>query len=470
MQNIQIINKDNVASISRIAQREYDKYFVTENILGSILSWQPFLLEISKTTSYNKYLNKGQIFNQKRSTSQIRRNIMLNVTGKVRKNKGDNNSAPRFTTNVKFKVFMNSKIRHHKYEKNNNVFGLLNTIKKASYCYYSMKKSTVTNSKFEDICSKLTRNNNSSTCTQERHMPKAKYTKCVVKRLNNVIKKYEQDELKWLHDIVDSCKNTPKVEKLLKQDQQEEEKQRLLKIKKNHLKGQISHEDAIIAKKNVCNENKRKYNEFIKEKQLWEKEIEDWKMKQTEYNRKQVEKMSLIELNLINSRNSMFEKRQEMAETVRYDTKLLKELILKNKEADLERKIQIIKEIKTLSMFARNSRMQKTIDLNESPGFGFLCEMSIVELQKRLAAIKISLQKELDEKKNKIKTLNTQKKLELEETKKNNDIFLAERERLRNVKKSEIKTDIVFTDEISRLEKMLAKRRNKRILLTKQNC
>ncbi|XP_034825452.1 cilia- and flagella-associated protein 99-like [Maniola hyperantus] len=298
--------------------------------------------------------------------------------------------------------------------------------------------------------------------------PIVKETATTIKRMIKRMQISENEEVQWLQNLLKNCRDTVKIEELEEYNRQENERERLLDIEKKHLMGQISYEEAVIAKKKLYDVNKKKHEKFLKEKQSWEEEIERWKRDEMEKNRKQVEKLSLIELEMLHAKHNATLKKKGIADKTRKESEKLQIKAIQQKQEYLEFRIKMIKEIKILALIAKKAKVPKIIDLTESSGLGLLCEMSMAELQERLSLIKIGLKEELEKKKKLIKEKNLAAKHEIEETKISIKNYMAERSSLRKLKKKPINNPCKMSSskEINELKKVLEEKRKLRIMLT----
>ncbi|CAH2091939.1 unnamed protein product [Euphydryas editha] len=472
-----LLSSDEVLSfISQVAQSYYDTNFITEKIIEPLFTWKPYLKDMM--SRFNRYVS--QIENQKirHPTIPVTPNVL---SRKIKKSilkpfKDPSLSTPPNSLRKEAKMLTKSAIDQklkqiHDINKQ-KALCLLHTVK-TQKLHYANEKSEKYYTKLSSIKEEI-KNEYENTFSKSKSKvnlhstpPVVKETATTLKRINNRIQLSEKEELQWLEDLLVNCKNTTKIEELEEYDRQERERERLLDIERKHLLGKISYEDAVIAKRKLYDENKKKYEHFLKEKRLWEEEIEKWKRNEMIKNRKQVEKLSLLELDMLHAKNINIAKKKENADKLRKETEKILSRAIKEKHEELERKINMIRELKILGMIAKKVKVPKIIDLTESSGLGLLCEMSIAELQEKLNLIKIELKEELDKKRKTIKEQKQAAKNDLEETKNAIQTYMSEREDLRKQKKNQKKVlDISSSKEIKNLKKILEEKRNLRIKLT----
>ncbi|XP_023952099.2 cilia- and flagella-associated protein 99-like [Bicyclus anynana] len=483
-------NNEVLTFISQIAQTHYDINFISERIINPLFTWQPYISEMGH--NYAQYVKKIESRKIKLPTIPIQPNV-LNRKGKedhcrkeVHSGEVDHSRKPTIpetppnSLNQKGKKMLTKSVIDEKLKEiheNNKQKGLdlLKEIKAKDY-HFAQGKSDQYYKKITNIRDEI-ENKSLRTVPKEKQrllncttQPIVKDTATTVRRLNKRIEISEKEEVQWLQNLLTSCRDTLKIEEIEEHDRQEKERKRLLDIKKKHLLGQISYEEAVIAKKKLHDDNKKKHEMFLKEKHSWEEEIERWKKEEMEKNRKQVEKLSLIELEMLHAKHNVTMKKKEIADKKRKESEELLSRAMKEKQENLDRRIKMIKEIKILALIAKKAKVPKIIDLTESSGLGFLCEMSMAELQERLGFLKVGLKEELEKKKTHIKQRKEAAKRELEETKKSNKNFIVERASLKQLQKKKCISnprEISASKEILELKKVLEEKRKLRIMLTR---
>ncbi|XP_026765296.2 cilia- and flagella-associated protein 99-like [Galleria mellonella] len=466
--------------ISQIAQTTYDTNFITNKIINPLFTWQPHISEMAH--NYSEYLKKLESRKKKPPTIPIQPNV-LNRKCKEFYSPVVENSLPATPPNsmlVKSKKMLTKSVIDQRlkylHEKNQQKASqLLNDAKNNNFHYAQAKSSryykniSSIRDEIENEITKVLSKPNKSYNFRNSHPP-VKETTATLKRINKRIQLAEEEEVEWLQTLMITCRNTTKFEELQEHARQEKERKRLFDIERKHLMGQISYEEAVIAKKKIQDANKKNYEKFLKEKEMWSEEIERWKKIEMDKNRKQIEKLSMLELNLINAKNDILAKKKATAYQLKKESEILLEKAMKEKQEELEQKVTMIKEIKILDMIAKKAKLSRIIDLTETSGLGLLCEMSMAELQERLSSFKIRLQEELESKRRIIMEQKTVTKQELENTKIYIKNYMTQRSLSR---KQNIRGKVTFesasSKEINDLKKILEEKRKLRIKLTNQN-
>ncbi|XP_059060166.1 cilia- and flagella-associated protein 99-like [Achroia grisella] len=473
-------NNEVLPFISQIAQGTYDTNFITDKIINPLFAWQPYISEMAN--SYAEYVKKLESRKVKPPTIPVQLNV-LKRNCKDLISAVEQTSLPATPPNslrVKNKKMLTKSVIDQRlkyiHEKNQQKAShLLNDIKNKNFHYAQIKSNKYykrLDSMKDEIENEITKTfpKPNKKYVSREPQPPVKETVATLKKMNKQIQLAEEEEIEWLQTLMNTCRNTVKIEELEEHDRQERERLRLLDIERKHLLGQISYEEALIAKNKLRDENKKKYAKFLKEKQMWNEEIEKWKKLEITKNRKQVEKLSMIELNLLQAKNCVLAKKKETANQLKKESEAMLSKAMKEKQEELEQKVNMIKQIKILAMIARKAKVPRMIDLTETSGLGLLCEMSLAELQERLSVFKIRLHEEIERKKKIIKEEKLYAKQQLEDVKNNIKGFMYQRSVSRKQNQSsKVTLRPSSSKEISDLKRILEQKRNLRIMLTNGN-
>ncbi|KAM3968288.1 LOW QUALITY PROTEIN: cilia- and flagella-associated protein 99 [Aphomia sociella] len=469
-------NNEFLPFISQIAHNTYDTNYITDKIIKPLFAWQPYISEMAHT--YAEYVKRLENRKVKPPTIPVQPNV-LNRKGKDQVLLLGPTSLPATPPNslqIKNKKMLpksviDQRLKHFHEKNQQRASRLLNNVKNKKFHYaeeksdrYYKRISSIRDEIENEVTKALSKPKKD--IKLKNHYPPVKETAATIKRMSKRIQVAEEEEVEWLQTLMTTCRNTTKIEELEEQDRQQKERERLFDIERKHLMGQISHEEAVIEKK-LRDENKKKYEEFLKEKENWNEQIEKWKKLEMEKNRKQVEKLSMIELNLLQAKNGILAKKKEVADKLKKESEVLLVKAMKDKQEELEQRVNMIKEIKILTMVAKKARVPRIIDLTETSRLGLLCEMSMAELHERLCVFKVGLQEELERKKVIIREDKIAAKKELEDTKNNIKQFMTEHaiSRKQN-KKIKVNLESSSSKEISELKKILEEKRRLRIKLS----
>ncbi|XP_063530233.1 girdin-like [Cydia strobilella] len=471
-------NDEVLTFLAHIGKNYYDANYITEKLTSPLYTWQPYISEMANT--YAEYVKKMESRRIKPPTvpiapSLLNRKGLHSASCATRPLPSSAVSLPH-VSNPKTKRIVSRNDIDEKlkksYEKNKQKANhLLNDVKNIE-CHYAVVKSKAYFQKLHSIKEEIKNSIKpilkvQSTYSVKKICQPVKDTAATIKRMNKRIQLAEQEEVQWFNNVI-NCKNTAKIEALQEFDRQENERERLLDIEKKHLMGQISYEEALLAKQRVVVENKKKYEQFLIEKEMWNEEIDNWRKNEMKKNRKQMEKLSLLELHVLQAKHNIALKNKEAAENFKRRNQMLLDKALKDKQDELDRRVKMIKEFKILAIIAKKAKVPKIIDLTETSGLGLLCEMSMAELQERVNAMKIGLHDELERKRNTIKAVNEEKKEELKETKKSIEFYMNEKATLRKqIKTNTSSTEKASSKEIDDLKKTLMEKRKLRMKMSK---
>ncbi|GBP57556.1 Cilia- and flagella-associated protein 99 [Eumeta japonica] len=448
------------------AQSFYDIRYVSEKILAPLHAWQPFIADIK-----TKYMESIQNM-KKPPTVPIPPNLSIKINETLPTLVPILPSEPMIlTTNKKMltKDSIDEKLQRE-FERNKEKANQLLSKVKSINNHYAQNKSERYNETVMQIREELENKEKTVRFRPPKIINKSssmppRDTIATIRRMNKTMRETEQKEIEWLNTLLSDFKDMPKIEDIERLCRSEREKRRVIEIEKKHLKGQISFEQAIIAKKELIEENKKKYANFLKERDTWNTEIEKWRKDEMEKNREQLEKSAMQQAAVLQSKYNNIIKKKENAKVIKEETELLLSKAMKEKNEELERRINVVKEIKVLSIIASKAKLPKIIDLTETSGLGLMSEMSIAELQERLNIAKMNLHEELNKKTVLLRDKKLTMKQELGETKQLIDEFLNERREIRKRNKNIMQESCdsaiegVQEKEISNLKKLLAEKK-----------
>ncbi|XP_053556283.1 cilia- and flagella-associated protein 99 [Bombina bombina] len=207
-------------------------------------------------------------------------------------------------------------------------------------------------------------------------------------------------ELRRIERLVDGARDPTEFLEWQKQMREKDLEQQLAEIECRRLEGKLSREEAVLARQNLIQENKKKAA-LKKEKtaQLMRQYAE--KRLQEEKNmRDLVEEVAEGHKNTKKARLQLQKYKQQIVQEVNEESRELLRQALEEAEEELKKKFELIRQIRAIESvpFIRH----KFVDLTETAGHGFSCEMSLVELRERLAILKEAQKKEEEERRDQI--------------------------------------------------------------------
>nr|XP_033806568.1 cilia- and flagella-associated protein 99 [Geotrypetes seraphini]XP_033806576.1 cilia- and flagella-associated protein 99 [Geotrypetes seraphini] len=208
------------------------------------------------------------------------------------------------------------------------------------------------------------------------------------------------EELQRIENFIQGARDASEFFEWKRKMKEKDLEQQLAKIEYRRLEGRISHEEALLARQKVIEENKMKAA-------IMKEETAEIMHKYTEKRLQEEKEMKdLVEQVAEGHRNTkqakiMVQKyKQKIVQEVTAESRELLRQALEDAEEELRKKFELICEIRAIESVPFIK--QKLIDLTQVSGHGFLSEMSIVELQERLALLKETKRKEEDDKRDQI--------------------------------------------------------------------
>lgn len=211
------------------------------------------------------------------------------------------------------------------------------------------------------------------------------------------LSKEQENEIKQINNILSGAWDPGKIVAFENEARYIQEQEELRDIERKHLKGMLSYEEAILAKKKLLKNNQEKMLLFRQEHEKILEEIGKWKKNEQIKIKTLVQKGQTIARAAKESEQQLLLRRQQNVKLTIYENRKLLNEAYKAREEELDRKVKLIQELRTLQQVQRMQVANKEFDRTECPNFGFLCEMSIAELQERLGLLKIQMQVELRE-------------------------------------------------------------------------
>ncbi|XP_052227633.1 cilia- and flagella-associated protein 99-like isoform X1 [Dreissena polymorpha] len=311
----------------------------------------------------------------------------------------------------------------------------------------------------------LSSRSTTSTRRNNQEVP-VKMTAAAILREGFLYQQREAEEIKKLESLEAGAKDKSDFERWQSDMKRRDLESELADIERRRLEGKLSHEEAILARQNIVEENKQRVSEMKEETQkMMERYLEE-KFKEEQQMKQLVEDTMQGHKNAKESKRKLKEYKQKIVAEVAEESRELMRRAIEEAEAEMRRRMELIHQIR--AMEAVPAIRQKFVDLTATSGHGLLSEMSIVELRERLALLR-NAEKENEEMKRDeilaskeakdqllLDTLETISKHRLEQTK-------AAAIKLESRKKGEPKKSSVQTEELSALQQRLEEKRQQRL-------
>ncbi|KAM4807625.1 cilia- and flagella-associated protein 99 [Rhinophrynus dorsalis] len=209
-----------------------------------------------------------------------------------------------------------------------------------------------------------------------------------------------EEELRRIEKLVDGARDPSEFLEWQKQMREKDMEQQLAEIECRRLEGKLSREEAVLARQNLIQENKRKAVLKKEETEKLMRQYAEKRLKEEKDMRDLVEQVSEGHKNTKQARLRLQKYKQQIVQEVTEESRELLRQALEEAEEELKKKFELIREIRAIESvpFIR----QKFVDLTQTAGHGLNCEMSLVELRERLALVKEAQRNAEEEKRDQI--------------------------------------------------------------------
>jgi len=452
----------------------YESSFVQKNILSPLLRWLPELEELLKQLK-NKCDNKIGPKKSKLATTEINpfnltknrpRSISIpEKIPKLKKYKPPPSSLYRIPTEE-------VELTKQKEENRRRAEERLMEASRIQFACANPEKSQKTLKILSNIQLDEQRKINHNS-VQPRPAPDfkkdalpVKMTAAAILREANLYQKKEDEVVKKLHDLETGAFDAANFQKWQSEMRQIDLEAQLSAVEERRLKGKLSHEDAILAKSSLIEENHAK---VINIKEQTAQMMEEY-FKKKKQEEKEMKK--LVANTMAGHRNAKDAKmklqayKQKLVQEVTEDSRELMRHALEQAEADMRCKMELIQEIR--AMEATPVSRFKQVDLAANEGHGLLGEMSILELKERIAILKDNQKEEEEMKRDSILNAKQVKAEHLSETMDRVLKHRAEKTksaalRLESSKKAPSHPEPFRNKHLTELEMQVQKRREQRL-------
>lgn len=224
----------------------------------------------------------------------------------------------------------------------------------------------------------------------------SKATNASVLREAAILLKENQKQQDKILELLSASKNYLDYEKYLHELRETQEKEALVELEKKHLSGQLSYEEAILAKQRVIEENAKRREEYLEEKATLEEELQEFRDKEMAKVKEMVRDVQEQHAKAKEKQAKTVREKRKAAQVMAHDLKERLRQSIRQQEQEIERKIAAIREFKILQQIKKeelNSRDEKMTKL---------VSVSMEELKARLALYKRKMRDELMKKRKKI--------------------------------------------------------------------
>ncbi|XP_069832490.1 cilia- and flagella-associated protein 99 [Dendropsophus ebraccatus] len=209
-----------------------------------------------------------------------------------------------------------------------------------------------------------------------------------------------EEELNRIEKLVDGARDPSEFLEWQRQMQAKDLERQLADIECRRLEGKLSREEAVLARQNLIQENKKKALMKKEETEMLMRQYAEKRLQEEKEMRDLVEQVSEGHKNTKQARLKLQKYKQQIVQEVAEESRELLRQALEEAQEELRKKFELIREIRAMESVP--IIRQKFVDLTQTAGHGLSCEMSIVELRERLALLKEAQRKDEEEKRDQI--------------------------------------------------------------------
>lgn len=213
-----------------------------------------------------------------------------------------------------------------------------------------------------------------------------KMTAATILREGQLYQKKEEEVVKKLRDLETGAFDAANFMKWQSEMRQMDLEAELSALEERRLKGKLSHEDAILAKTKLAEENHAKVTSIKEQTAKMMREQLDKKFLEEREMKTLVENTMAGHRNAKDAQKKLQEYKQKLVQDVTGESREMMAQAIEQAEADMRNKMELIQQIR--AMEATPVSRFKNVDLASSQGHGLLGEMSILELNERIALLK----------------------------------------------------------------------------------
>ncbi|XP_075705083.1 cilia- and flagella-associated protein 99 isoform X2 [Rhinoderma darwinii] len=209
-----------------------------------------------------------------------------------------------------------------------------------------------------------------------------------------------EEELNRIEKLVDGARDPSEFLEWQRQMQAKDLENQLADIECRRLEGKLSREEAVLARQNLIQENKKKALMKKEETEKLMRQYAEKRLREEKEMRDLVEQVSEGHKNTKQARLKLQKYKQKIVQEVAEESRELLRQALEEAQEELRKKFELIREIRAMESIPIIK--QNFVDLTQTAGHGLNCEMSIVELRERLALLKEAQSKDEEEKRDQI--------------------------------------------------------------------
>ncbi|XP_063086448.1 cilia- and flagella-associated protein 99 isoform X2 [Cavia porcellus] len=231
------------------------------------------------------------------------------------------------------------------------------------------------------------------------HIP-VKLNVAAILRGGALYQRQVEKELKRVDKLVDGCGDLSEFLEWQERMRAKDQAEQLAMSECRRLQGKLSHEEAMLARQHVLQENKQKADR--KKEQTVELMLQcaEQRLQEERAMKQLVEQVTEAQKNVKVAQLKLVKSRRQIVQEMTEESRELLQHSMKAAEIEQRQRSKLISQLRALE--TQPSRRGKLVDLTQTPGYGLEGEMSMVELQERLALLKETQKHEEEERRDQI--------------------------------------------------------------------
>ncbi|XP_008566027.1 PREDICTED: trichohyalin [Galeopterus variegatus] len=209
-----------------------------------------------------------------------------------------------------------------------------------------------------------------------------------------------EKELQRVDKLVDGAGDFSEFLKWQKKMQAKDREEQLAAGECRRLQGKLSHEEAVLARQHLVQENKQKADHGKQETAQLMFQRAERQLQEERSMKELVQQVLEAQKNVKVAQTKLVKCRRQIVQEVTEESRELLQRSAEEAKEEQRRRCKLIFQLRALE--TQPTRKGKLVDLTQIPGYGLEGEMSVVELRERLALLKETQQREQEEKRDQI--------------------------------------------------------------------
>uniref|UniRef100_A0A2K6BL90 Cilia and flagella associated protein 99 n=1 Tax=Macaca nemestrina TaxID=9545 RepID=A0A2K6BL90_MACNE len=223
-----------------------------------------------------------------------------------------------------------------------------------------------------------------------------------------------EQELQRVDKLVDGAGDFSEFLEWQKKMQAKDREEQLAASECRRLQGKLSHEEAVLARQSLMQENKQRVEQQKEQMAKLMLQHAETRLREDRSRKQLVEQVIEGQKNVKAAQTKLTKGRRQTVQEVIEESRGLLRRRAQAAQEEQRRRCELISQLRALE--TQPTRKGKLVDLTQTPGYGLEGEMSIVELRERLALLKENQRRKEEEKRDQIIQGKRTKSQELQNT------------------------------------------------------